>query len=266
MKHYGDRCPRVPCPALASPALFWLGFAHAQRVTERGRSRGGGGGFRNVSFLHLQRTRQGREVGRPHGGRGGFRRGTKRSDAPTRGPLKLKPRRKGFLPFKLRETRLRAGRAGRSRRRRVPRERQGECACVLLRGGPSWVEVTSGTEDVPACYGSEEGFGSLGIETNLDHLVGTGNQIWVFWKNRSKDSDTTTRVEGMALKVEIGVQLWQRGETSYRHKEPNSVNNRDEAGNRFFLPWALRGTCSQLIPDLSLLKLQARDPALLYQT
>lgn len=90
------------CPALASPALFWLGFAHAQRVTERGRSRGGGG-FRNVSFLHLQRTRQGREVGRPHGGRGGFRRGTKRSDAPTRGPLKLKPRRKGFLPFKLRE-------------------------------------------------------------------------------------------------------------------------------------------------------------------
>lgn len=85
------------------PALFWLGFAYAQRVTERGRSRGGGGGFRNVSFLHLQRTRQGREVGRPHGGRDGFRRGTKRSDAPTRGPLKLKPRRKGFLPFKLRE-------------------------------------------------------------------------------------------------------------------------------------------------------------------
>lgn len=107
------------------PALFWLGFAYAQRVTERGRSRGGGGGFRNVSFLHLQRTRQGREVGRPHGGRDGFRRGTKRSDAPTRGPLKLKPRRKGFLPFKLREAlrkprRLPAFNFGRRRRPRSP--------------------------------------------------------------------------------------------------------------------------------------------------
>lgn len=80
------------CPALASPALFWFGFAHAQRGTERGSRRGG---LRNL-FLHLQRTRQGREAGRPHCGRDGFRQGTKRSDAPSLGPLTLKPRRKGF--------------------------------------------------------------------------------------------------------------------------------------------------------------------------
>lgn len=93
--------------ALASPALFWFCLAHAQRVTERGRRRGG---FRNVSFLHLQSTRQGREAGRPHCGQDGFRQGTKRSDAPTLGLLTLRPRRKGFLPFKLCEALRKSGR------------------------------------------------------------------------------------------------------------------------------------------------------------
>lgn len=104
-KHYKQLVSS--CPALASPALFWFCLAHAQRAPESGRSRGG---FRNVSFSHLQRTRQGREAGRPHYGQDGFRQGTKRSGAPTLGLLTLRPRRKGFLPLKLREALRKSGR------------------------------------------------------------------------------------------------------------------------------------------------------------
>lgn len=104
-KHYRQLVSS--CPALASPALFWFCLAHAQRVPESSRSRGG---FRDVSFSHLQRTRQGREAGRPHCGQDGFRQGTKRSDAPTLGLLTLRPRRKGFLPLKLREALRKSGR------------------------------------------------------------------------------------------------------------------------------------------------------------
>lgn len=91
----------------SQPSFVLVLLAHAQRVPESGRSRGG---FRDVSFSHLQRTRQGREAGRPHCGQDGFRQGTKRSDAPTLGLLTLRPRRKGFLPLKLREALRKSGR------------------------------------------------------------------------------------------------------------------------------------------------------------